>query len=657
MFRLSSIIINLADLSRTEWGRLSVSIFILAIPVISFLFPPGLTAQQREGVPDALYLPPGRIMDGQVIENARNALLEGGDLDSLESDLKEQLSIYQGQYLDGKRTYYERRISPMLQLDSSAQSIRKFVENRDRLPGARAFMGDDPYLFWTHKALGRIYENRDETDAALNHYREAIRYTHLELPYRESQTVTESEKLLRMILSYSDPSRLSQELDTDVIAQADEVSKIAVGYGSLLDSLDEAKKQIYVEESKAARGQPADIAGARSILDTLSSEKKSADSRINEIFNNSYRPYLDRKRADVADTMYRIARILRKKEQDLKDSLRLEAGDSFYRGKGDATGIPVSNPGDNTGYENWLESARRMMPENALYNQLLAEHYERSGKYEYAIDRLKDFIEISKKTSGSKEDIAEAHFTLGGLYIQLKDYITGAEHYETYISMVQPENARLLSLLYLADIHFQHTGKINRADELYMGWLDRQKSGMSGETIEEKSGKIENAYRVKKNLSIIAKRNQRTSREKKFLALCLEDFNSLRGMQNQQNDALLALEKRINELKRVLLHGEKDEEQRDYFRLLRIEKPEVERVLGILEKSRRTMDIATLLERMAYLAQRDRDFSQAIIYYRKILDEGRSDQITRARKNIDLINQTLVDGYLRNPILPPNFER
>lgn len=627
-------------------------------------------AQVREDLPRVLYRSPSEVIDGGLLDRGDAALEEGRneDLSGMKDELEENLIRYDGQFLDGKRTYYERRINPIVSGELDSDAIRRFTVNLNRVPGESRYIGDDPYLFRLHRLLGAIYEESNRPRDAQRQYQEALRYTRLELPVpptvpenqtaeSESNNMAES-RLMRMAISFGDPERLRQEENPGLKSAGERIAEMAVQYAQLSRMADEARKSIYVAEANLAAGRGGDPAPARAESERLQDQLNQLKTEINNTFEGSYLDYLRRERSREADVMFRIARLVKAKEEKLREKGRFAAGNSYYRGKGDARGFLRTDAGKNAAYRIWLEAARKIEPENGEYARLLAEEYADSGDYERALDEERAYILTAKNNGADPWQLAPHYFFLGGLYVQLRDYINGAGAYETYLSIDQNGNAESAAQagLYLADIHFNHTGRLQRAKSLYEEWLNRSFDRPDA-PLKERTELRAIRFRVLKNMASISRQMQRTAMETEYLNRARQVYAAVRSDRSAVETEAARIKLRLNELKKDLRFREDEQMQREYFRLLRMELPAAERDIAFLNARLSVLDGPAILERLALLAQRNRDFQGALDLYREILDMGRKDQATRARKNIDRIQQTLADGFLRSPALPARHER
>ncbi|MCB1322669.1 MAG: hypothetical protein KDK34_20585, partial [Leptospiraceae bacterium] len=148
-----------------------------------------------------------------------------------------------------------------------------------------------------------------------------------------------------------------------------------------------------------------------------------------------------------------------------------------------------------------------------------------------------------------------------------------------------------------------------------------------------------------------------TDIESERLQQARESFDTMETAYARFRTRETELQNEIRERKQNLLNTEDQDAQEEYYRLVRRELPAVQNQLDYFRARIRTMNIAGVLERQAWLAFQERRFREAQELYRTIIVRGNGDQATRARTNIERINLTLADGLLRPPVFPPDFER
>ncbi len=633
-----------------EWFFLSL---FLVYPM------PGVWAQTRHAVPDALYKPPQAILDGALLDRADQAIARNDlkALQSMRSDLEKNLDAYDFQFLDGKRTYYERRENPLVTNELDVNSLRLFTKARLSLPGVSQYLGDDPLLFRIHRALGILYDSLDDPGEALAQLRESLRYTVVD-PYDALDEKDPLKRSLVMVHSFADPGRLPQEEDPQLRSEGERAAKVIADYFALRLQYEEAIKGPAVADSLYVRTGEDKRSEAKARLVEMETKMKDSIAQINAIYTGPYANYIQRERDRIGDTIYRVAVLTKHTELAVKREIRQREKRAPFEDRTVYSDIDRSAFRNFNGYMQFLEMARKVDPYKLEFIELLSDELRHGGKYERAIDleeRLLRLAEKSQKPDIEKKRIL-AHLHLGGLYAITDRYVLSTEHYEKYLEL-DPRGMNSPVPLKMADIYLNKTGKLERAMELYSRWEQENRNVEPTLPVEEICTLRGQRFHALRSLATIERRTQHQKEEVAYLNGALNEYRALQQRGIEAKDRVNELKKKINEIKKALLSEEKPDLQRQYFELLRMELPEREREHSLIEAGLTAMNGAETLERLAYLAGRDRDFEAALGFYHSILIRGTSEQKTRARRNINQIQLTLQDGILRPMELPPYFER
>ena len=576
-----------------------------------------------------LYKKPQEIINPSVIQAARQNL-QSQNPDALKAviELTSELSRYTEQFVDAKSIEDERRADALSYENINVNTARLIEFYRLKQYDRSYTLGESPYLSEIHSLLGRAYEIADQPAKALLHYENALRYSSPEKMCSQSENPGEDE-YLAMAEAFSEPDRIAQTENTAEKNDAEKARPLILSYGDVKRRHTEAVKRIDVVRAEKIRGIPgSDPAAVKLKADALKAELDGITSSLKILYNGSYLNFCKAKNSSNADLFYRMSQITKKTANKNNTSL--------------------------SAYADLLESAQRLDPENLIYLDELVSYYKNRGMLTRAIDLLERRIKTSLKAKNS-EDLSEHYFLLGGLYSDGKNYILAAESYEKYFQSEKDPGKLKRAFLPLADLHFKKTGNLNRALELY-------EAHVSSENISQENPNrlllLEKRYDTFLNTAGIYRRKQRTEKEEKNLSEAVLIFRSL----EKESEALILekveLQKKINALK-VKLFDENEEtpELAAYYRLLRVDKPELERKISNYKIRMDSMFIEKPLERMAVLAEYQRRYSDAVDLHTEIVRRNRGKERDRSRNNLERIQLTLQDGLYRKPELPPVFER
>ncbi len=353
-----------------------------------------------------------------------------------------------------------------------------------------------------------------------------------------------------------------------------------------------------------------------------------------------------------------MAVLVKRIETENKQVARILNRSSFYRGLGDQLGEERTAFRNFVGYAIFLELAHKLDPENLEYISLLSEEYQNSREKQRAIAFTERYIELAKKTSPVPKKFPDHYLRLGGLFTDTKNYINATKAYEAYLAIEPNSPISRETRLSLADLYFERVGNFPAARDLYTGFLrDTATIDLDSLGYGKKAELQTTRYRIHGNLAAISRRLQRWSAEEAHLARARQEFYAIEGDFKKTRAEEIAVRQQIDEVKKQLLGKEDQTLQTEYYRLLRISLPEVAEKSAFLRVRLEAMNLPGILERLAVVALRDRKFDASLDLYREIITRGTGEQSTRARGNIRLVNLTLADGRLRDPLLPPNFER
>ena len=642
---------------------------------------------------------------------------------SIETRARELLQKYYRQLpvLKDKRIQRERNMRPTRYLKLDANARRLISQARKQSPAAPNFIGEVPYLFRLHNILAQSYASQKQSLKAVNAYAMAWRYAAIAPPslaenarlaeiqknvtqnfLSQMQTTDEAnapnantndtlnaaplqsddprEKRyawMRRIFANSD--RLAQEDDRQLQRAAREFQSEYENYQKLKQAYYTARPQVDVAELQQLRQRQANPtpAAARQKRDDLQRQWQQSRQKLERIRQNEYQRYLQQRRQRHSAAAYQMALQVRRLELE---NLELLQRRKRWQGKKNLQ-ERQDLPNDFSGFRALLQFAHKIDPFQAEYARLLSDEFRRVGDTVAAIYYTRLFLALAQAQeqtppntnqsatmatpSGvNTPDTAIARYTLrlAGLYQKQGNHIQAADAYEFLLQ--QPLNAaqQQQARKQLADVHYAHTGKLARAVQLYQAYL-AQRSENASPTPSKLSGEnmrhIEN-YTIHKKLAAIARRRLQTATEKEHLQQASAAYRLLQNAQQQAHDELQELEERELRLKRELMGNTDSKRERDYYFVKNMQiAPKKDEIANLAAHIRNLNFNAIILERLAWLAQREQRWQQAETYYREIVRNGTGSQIDRARANLKAIALSQQDGILRSAAQrrAPDFER
>ena len=651
--------------------RPSISLLFRAfgpIPVLIlatfWVAPASLPGQEPETV--QLYKKPAEILTRAEMDPvfaAENQ--EKPDCETLLPLTRDLLERYYGQFLEGKRILYERNLGPRLDSGLDVDAMRKLRMERSRMRSPIRFLGNSPYLATLHRERGRCLELQGESGEALGQYTEALRYTAFENPYPSDRSPEEREDIYRQMLSgFALKERSREDRDPGVEGTAKTFRENYELYQKTKRDLAEARRDLDVVRADLARGKAGSLIQAGNEIERLEKEEFRLKEELEAVRKGSFADYLARKRRGDGELFYRIARILHAREIDDVELALYRQRIQEARAVGG--GIRIPEPGSRTdGYRSFLEMAYRLDPGNPEYISLLGEEYGKSRESDAAILMEEEFLRRAGEvaTPPAPPVLQEHHMRLGRLYSDTGNPLKSTEHYEEALRLAgiagegDGEEADWLRRV-LAQNHFQKTGHLERARELYLERVERRKNqNPEGLPFEEKIDFYGESYTIQKNLATIERRFQRSEAEIQHLEQAEKDYGALEELQRGLLEQKEELQGSLNALKAGLLDREDPDMQRDYYRKKRFDLPGLEEKLRSLRIRMDSLNSAEDLERLAFLLVRNRQDNRARELYQEILKRGDSGEKTRSRANLVSLEESRESGSPLHLQLPPGFER
>jgi len=606
---------------------------------------------------EGLYKAPAEIIAPQTLDNIARAMAEEEpDFSEIARIIHREINNYTTQFIEEKRIQDERRVAERPNLDKN--TLRLITLLKEKKYGKIAFAGHSPYLRQLYDALGQCYEKIGDPYLALSAYSEALRYSALERQKQPDGTEKERQAIYQsMMASFAHPERIPEERDERLKSAAARAGQLIPQFAEALRRTELAFKAIDAARADAVRGGNSTVAAAQEAYQVEKRRLDALEMQLEAIRKNEYRAFQAERARSDGNLAFRMATVVKKLEITSKEFARIFNRSSFYRGTGDELGEERTALRNFVGYAIFLEFAHKLDPDNINYVALLAEEYRSSRNRERAIEFSQKFLTMAREKS-DRENIARGSYRLAGLYTDARNYIKAEEHYREFLATTTDEEARAAAELTLARIAFEYTGRMDLARELFERSLARKETqDEAAMDFRSRADSRAMRYRIHDQLASIFRRAERTDREKAELGKARAIYYALEAESKEYEKEEEELKKQIFTIKKDLLGREDPDLQKDYYRLLRIDLPAVQDRVRYVRVRQSSMPLPGLLERLAFLSQRERDFTTALNLYQEIIARGNGEEATRARANIERVNLTMQDGRNRSPLLPSRFER
>ncbi len=689
---------------------------ILAVVIISVvvIIPAAeLLAQRDESPPQ----PAAQLLQGADIATLEQKLAATeNNCPAIQAEAKEQLQRYYAQFSEKRRIAVERMNNPYgdrQRLDQNAVRLLSHLLS-DR-PATPYYLGESPYLFRLHLILARCEKQLGHRRQAISAYAMALRYAAIEPPTLEQQEQLQKlesdqqlqleshpeqltdgeddsrpteqdsrpveqqagkdrlnsifssqeqekrheERYLHIRRIFAAPERLAEESDGQLAEAGRRFGRELDSYLKTKEELKRAERQVDLALARRARGAVVDLQPLRQERERLQREKEELLQRLEQIRSVSYRRYHRQRTEVMSDAVYSMAKLVRTEEILSKRHRRRSVSSSYLLGRDNALTGEDRTVKNSGGYLIALELAQRIDPLNRLYMRLLAQEYHGDRKIAQAIRFTHLYIARSQQLEPSPKNLERLYRLLGQLYSDQRNHLLAMAAYEKAFSLTPqatPQTAE--AALPLADLHFRYSGRWDRAERLYQIYLNGQGNlDLSDLDYRQRTERRGRLYRVYKNLAALSARRQRPTREKNYLLAARQEFMAIEQELLLYKRRLEQLQERSRELKSQLLKQRDEELERDYYELQRLKIAESKARFAFINSHIKALDLPRLLERLAWLYQQERRWSEALESWRQVAARGSTAQVDRAHRNIASLQLTLQDGRQRPPVLPADSER
>lgn len=628
----------------------------------------GLPAQVP-GLPEnSLYKTPSEMFQpGEMDPILQGMGNPDPDCETIGGEADRLLDLYYSQFVEEKKTAYDRRTAPPLTDGFDANRMRLLSMERSRMVGPVAFQGDSPYLFSLHFMKGRCAELAGDRSRAALHYIEAFRYTALVLPWKSAEDDTNGgisrDTLETMGGSFSNPGRISEESDPAIRTAALRFQDLGPEYRRNTEELAMARDNVAAAQAALARGKTADPVAARAEVARLEQENLQLINELIAMRDGPFQSYMTRKGRITGELAFRLARVFHdiELERGEEDLFRRRLSDFQASG----AGIRIPDPSSRTdAYIAFLELSWKLNPENPETISLLAREYGKARKTAKAIQFTELYIQMVRNENPDPAMMESSYRNLGHLYMDQGNQIKAADALESSMALldgnpqIATKDDRLEATERLAFLHFQKTGRFERSRELFLRVL-QDLEGRDPARLPAQEAFQLHAKRMEVHtcLASISRRFRNESGELDELEKASREYGEMEKGYLALQEEMENLKIRINSIKSGLLSREDEEVQREYYTLIRLEQPALERSAREYRIRLESMNHPALLERRAFLLARRRQFYESMDLYRQVVQSGNSAEKTRSRRNLTLLEKSSRTGQVPPLQVPEGFER
>lgn len=646
---------------------------MLLVPILFMSLSMGNSRLQAQPVGEmerrslaALYKKPQEILQPDQISRLEGYLQQTEpDFRTIRDNARVQLDRYNAQFIADKRIADQRRFSSYDPGRSDANSLRLLAVLRDRKTGSAYFLGDAPYLRRLYSILGQAYVGLNDNARALWAYGMALRYASRDIikvgvadvlpSHGEDQNDSAAlraahDTFLLMQISFAQPDRIAQESDPGIAAAARRFRETFPLYQENRVRARDLQKQIYTTEASLARGQtpkPA-LSELRIRLKNEITARERRFQMLEEIRQGAYEQFRRRKAQREGQLAYRMALLVRSLEEENHYTGRKLHQNSYLRGTGAAPLPDRTRQRNFAGYATFLELAHFFDPENLEYLNLLGEEYRLSQRPLRSISFTEKYIEQARLLIPVPAELGDAYLRLARLQTDRRDYLAAALAREEHYKLKTPDQRSVAMIQTLANLHFNHTGRLARAAVLYDLVIKNFDSlDLAQFNLEDRISRQSNIFRIFQRRAKIEKRARMDNAEKELLLRARVVYQSM----NSEKQTLFLQERKLQsdllEIKKELLVRERPELQQQYYQLIRKQLPAAQAARLLVERRMRAMNYGGLLDRLARIAFKERRFAASREYFLELVSRGRGDQATAARRNLLTIEQILADGIMR----------
>jgi hypothetical protein len=562
---------------------------------------------------------------------------------NLETKIKEVeglLKRYYGQFIEEKRIWEDRERGNIYNSRSDQNDVRLLLWQNTHKDSETFIVRDSPVLYDLHMRAARLYTEAGKTAPALRHYLAGFRYHPLDL----------TEEM------YRDGSWQKEDFKGIWLGAATDHKAVYERYLSAEKEWKNSKDNIHLTLANLARKNSpiTEIKREEARLQQVSNtkEKNFLDAKKNydQSIIERYGKYLSERQKLDSSTLYDMANVVKKIEDDNKERLKI-INKLGTAGKGIYVLFDYKRNVDFFAYELILEKAYSQWTENPNVIYDIADQYRQDSQKAKAIDFYEKYagLLLKEKTldEAQKLRLINTYLRLATLNADIKRKVIASGFYEKFFQ-TSPDSKDKTRVSYEMGVFFAtHIGDLKKASIYFTYWLDRNSKDWNPSLVEN-TGLQELEAISFFHLARLDKQNRKSDAERSKLNLahtCWKNIdNELIGAEKQ----LVDLKTQKQKVKKDLLITTEDDALSKY-RLLDIKIEDQEARLRVLKTKLDKIPVLRILFRLGVIAEGERDFQKAKDYYNSVIELGGETEIQDALREKKRVVRILETGV----IVPP----
>jgi hypothetical protein len=564
---------------------------------------------------------------------------------SLETKIREVeglLKRYYSQFIEEKRIWEDRERGNIYNSRSDQNDVRLLLWQNTHKSSETFIVRDSPILFDLHIRAARLYAEAGKTAPSLRHYLAGFRYHPLDL----------TEDMYRM------GSWQKEDFQKIWLGDASEHQATYAKKEQAWKEWQDSKDELHLAlASLAKKNRPlSEINLEEKRLSQVVSSKEKSFQDAKKIYEASllqrYGKYLSEKQKSDSKTLYEMANVVKKIEDDNKERLKI-INKLGTAGKGIYVLFDYKRNVDFYAYDLLLERAYTQWPENPSVIFDIAEQYRQDSQKAKAIDFFEKYMNLLNKENSldpsQKEKLINTYLRLATLNADLKRKVIASGYYEKYFQSSADSRDKTRVSFEMGMFFATHIGDLKKASIYFSYWLDRNSKDWNA-SLTENTGLPELEAISFFQLARLDKQNRKSEAERGKLNLALTQWKNL----DKEN---LVAEKELIELKSNKLKIKKDliittdDDSLSKYRVLDLKIEDQEARLRVLKTKLDKIPVLSILFRLAVIAEGERDYEKAKDYYNQVIDLGHETEIQAALKEKKRVVRILETGIITPPFV------
>ena len=404
------------------------------------------------------------------------------------------------------------------------------------------------------------------------------------------------------------------------------------------------------EKSFTTQPTEASIRDLRKRKSSLKVDLRKSREALEAIRKGIYQRYLEKHREFYGDAAFRMAKEIYLLEQIDKVAFDEKNQPSYEREQGKANSlVNRASVGGLSGFRSILQFAHKIDPFHMDAVRLLAKRFRMIRNLEQAVHFTRFYLKLAPVVNPGvgKQELRDHALYLAGLYMEQKRHLKAVESYELFLRLQPQEEQRLVIIKQLADLHYTHTGRLERASAFYQEYVAATEAAFQGLSIDKEKQKLYDAtalrYNIFMNLAAISRKKEKQQQEWEFLQQARELYINLEQTGIQMQTKIQGLQNYVFELKQQVQQEEPSRavNVNASYRLERANLLARQEELGQLKIKLTSLDYPKLLERMAWLAYKGDRWLEAERLYKELIRKSTGIVNKRARTNLESIQKKL----------------